>query len=237
MSTNLNYRNPQLTGSRVVGNPKLNVFADLQYHGLELMPSVGPFCDQYLADLYQVTMRAVGDHPRTLAIRFDLRLPASYGDSEYSLNRVIGRFFESFKAKIAHDRQRARQYSSKSHDCRVRYVWARESRDQKPHWHCVIFLNKDAYHKLGAVDSEQETIRSRIQSAWASALHLEWFEGSPLAYFPQNACYYLNARPSCNFHHGEIEGLEALFKRASYICKLDTKQYGRRAHGFGSSRS
>jgi len=237
MSNNQNYRNPQLTGSRVVGNSKLNVFADFQYHGLEFMLGVGPFCDQHLSRLYQTTMRAVGDHHKTLAIRFDLRLPDNYDDSEYMLNQVIGRFFESLKAKIAHDRQRARQCTPKSHDSRLRYVWSQGSLDQEPLWHCIIFLNEDTYPNLGAVDAEQEAICSCIHSAWVGALQLGLCETRSLVFFPQNACYHLSARPDSNFHHGEIEGLEALFKRASYICKLDTKQYGRRAHGFGSSRS
>lgn len=232
-----NNRNTLITGSRVIGNPNLTVFTDRHYQGLQVMQGIGPLCREHLTKLHQTIMYAVSDHPRTLAIRFDLRLPKAFeAIDEHRLNRCIGRFFASLNAKVQHDRSRARQYSRKAHGSRVRFVWCRESTDAKPHWHCVIFVNKDAYNSLGRIYSEHETMRSRIQSAWGSAIGLGWDESQGLVHFPDNGNYQINDKPSSDYHCGGIEGLQELYYRASYLCKLETKQWGRRAHSFGCSR-
>jgi len=233
----INYRNTLLTGSRVIGNPNLTIFADLHYQGLEVMPGVGPFCYEHLSKLYQTIMRAVGHHPRSFALRFDLRLPANMElTDEHQSNEVVRRFFASLKAKVDHDRARAKQHNVKVHDSHLGYVWCRESAGERPHWHCLILLNRDAYRSLGNINSEQENMHSRIQAAWASALRIQWHDSHGLAFFPDNACFHLNANPGSGFRHGEIQGLSELFHRGSYLCKLNTKVYGQRTHSFGCSR-
>jgi len=233
----INYRNPQLTGTRVMGNPNLTTFADMHYQGLEVMPGVGPFCYEHLSKLYQTIMRSVGHHPRTFALRFDLRLPKGMAlADENRSNEIVRSFFASLKAKVDHDRDRAKKYNHKAHDSRLGYVWCRESTGGKPHWHCLILLNWDAYRSLGSINSEFENMHSRIQAAWASALGLQWDDSHGLAHFPENACYRLNANPGSGHRHGEIEGLDELFHRTSYLCKLNTKVYGQKNHSFGCSR-
>ncbi len=108
----------------------------------------GPFIQEYLEAL-DVTIKSVlNEYPRVLAYRVDLRFPAyGYLPCDAYTNAVIGRFLDSFKAKIKHNRDMARRSSGYAHDCRVRYVWAREiAGGGRPHYHLVILLNQDAFY-------------------------------------------------------------------------------------------
>lgn len=232
-----NYRNPLLTGSRVPGNPNLTVFADQHYHGLQAMEDYGPYCEQHLSKLYQTIMLSLREHPQTLAIRFDLRLPSyiEHAD-EYYHNGMIATFFKKLREKVDGNRDAAKEKNSKAHRSSLRYVWCRESTGSKPHWHCVIFVNKHAYRGLGKNDPNSDNMRNRIREAWGEAIGLDWYNSNGLPFFPANACYVLDAKPSDGFRHGEIKGLDELFYRASYLCKLDTKVFGQRTHTFGCSR-
>ncbi|TWC30204.1 uncharacterized protein DUF3296 [Pseudomonas sp. SJZ079] len=83
----------------------------------------------------------------------DGRLPAGIDLPEYAYtNEVISRFIESFKAKIEHHRIRARKRCPYAHDFRGRYVWAGEVA-QRPHYHLLILLNRDAFYSVGRLRS------------------------------------------------------------------------------------
>lgn len=41
-------------------------------------------------------------------------------------NQIISRFIASFNAEIKHNRSKAREQNRYAHDCKDRYVWARE---------------------------------------------------------------------------------------------------------------
>ena len=148
-------------------------------------------------------------------------------------NRVISRFLESFKAKIEHNRDKAREQNKYAHDCRVRYVWARErSEAGRQHYHLLILLNRDAYYTIGRLQPQRPNMISRMQEAWASALKCEVEQVRGLVHIPSNAEYRVDreVRP------GNVDYLPDLFHRASYLCKAATKRYGEGAHGFGFSR-
>ena len=107
-------------------------------------------------------------------------------------NEVISRFFESFKAKIEHSRSMARRRNRYAHDCKVRYVWVREIGDsERPHYHLVILLNKDAYSVLGHFASERNNMFNRLEEAWASALRLPRDAVVGLVHIPENPVYYI----------------------------------------------
>jgi len=201
------------------------------YRGFPVQPMHGPLIAEYLQVLYLTMYRAVSEHPRTFAFRVDLRLPehmdaAPYEDS----NRVIESFIASFKAKIRHNRNMAKQKYDRVHDTTVRYVWARETGGYgKPHFHLVIFLNNDAFYTLGDFEYDKENIFNRLQEAWASALGLSVNSVTGLVQIPDNPCYHL--------HRDDPATLADLFYRASYLCKSATKFYGNGCHGFGASRS
>lgn len=196
------------------------------------MASKGPFIYEYLDKLKLAIERAVGEYPRVFAFRCDLHFPThlQLREQAYS-NTVISKFFESFKAKIAHNRRMAAQQGGRAHSCNVRYVWAREQGEgsQVHHYHLLILLNQDAFFTLGKLESDNANIFHRLEEAWASALGLPVHCVRGLVHIPDNATYRI--------HRDEPMGLAALFHRASYLCKAATKVYGYGHHGFGCSCS
>ncbi|AGA75526.1 transposase [Pseudomonas putida HB3267] len=198
------------------------------------MVDKGPFILEYLEALSRTINLALVQYPRVFAFRVDLRLPRFVGIPDDALsNRVISRFIESFKAKIEHDREKAREQHKYAHACRVRYVWAREvGWGGRPHYHLLILLNRDAYYTVGRLQSQRPNMISRMQEAWASALECEVGQVRGLVEIPKNAEYRVDreVRP------GNVDYLPELFHRASYLCKAATKRYGDGSHGFGCSR-
>ncbi|MCO1948124.1 inovirus Gp2 family protein [Pseudomonas aeruginosa] len=213
-------------------NTNLHLYHSSTFQGLPVMAEKGPFIEQYLTRLHSTIECSLKQYSRVFAFRVDLRLPLGVELPDYVYtNEVISRFLESFKAKIEHDRQRARTRYRYAHDSRVRYVWAREeSRGERPHYHLLILLNGDAYFTVGRKTSSKQNIFHRLQEAWASALGLGGEEVSGLVEIPRAAGYLVSRAAG---DHGELADL---FLRASYLCKAATKNYGDGQHGFGCSR-
>lgn len=212
-------------------NTNLTLHYGSTYLGLPIQQDKGPFILSYLDSLYLTISRAMVQYGRVFAFRVDVRLPAGmYLPEVTESNEVIGRFIESFKAKIRHNRSKAFSVNKYAHDSVVRYVWAREigERNGTPHYHLVILLNYDAFCALGKFEPGRDNIFNRLQEALASALSLSYEDVSGLIHLPDNARYHLN--------RGCSEELAALFFRASYLCKAATKVYGDGTHGFGASR-
>lgn len=211
-------------------NHNLHIHHDHSYQGLPLMVNKGPFIREHLQRLYDTMQRALNQHPRTFAFRVELKFPNSGKLPSYAFtNEVISRFFESFKAKIEHNRSIARRRNRYAHDCKVRYVWVREvAGSGRPHYHLVILLNKDAYNTLGYFRSEGRNIFNRLEEAWASALELSREAVVGLVHIPKNPDYYIT--------RDDAQSQAEFFYRASYLCKAATKEYGDGQHSFGASR-
>lgn len=212
-------------------NTNLTLHREKAYQGLGVQVNKGPFIREYLDRLHRTMERALCQYPRVFAFRFDLRLPANIQlpDCVFT-NAVVNRFFESFKAKIKHNRSQARYLNKYAHDSKVRYVWARElGQHGKPHYHLAILLNRDAFTALGKFEVGRDNMFNRLVEAWSSALRLSAEAVSGLVEIPTNSSYYLN--------RGELEGQAAFFHRTSYLCKSATKAFGDGSHGFGCSRT
>ena len=82
-----------------------------------VLTSIGPLSPYYLDRVLTVLNRALADHPRTLAIRFDLRLPDGYGDVGSDL---MTKFVESLKAQIKADLHRRTAQGKRVHLCNMR---------------------------------------------------------------------------------------------------------------------
>jgi len=205
------------------------IFSDL-YLGTPIMQEKGPMVEEYLQALASVVNQATRQYRSVFAIRFDLRFPRWMQVSdEVTDNRFIVRFIESFKAKIKHNRKMVCLESGYAHDCKVRYVWAREvGYDDRVHYHVALLLNRDAFFTLGRFNSEEPNTANRVTEAWASALGLPPEQARGLIHFPENASYRLEA--------SSPDSLSTFFYRASYLCKVDTKMFGFGHHGFGCSR-
>lgn len=212
-------------------NTNLILYNHDRYHGLDIQVDKGPFIEQYLERLYMVSHNALYQYPRVFAFRFDLRLPASLElYSGECNNELFKRFMSSFKAKIKHNRDMARQKNKYAHDSTVRYVWARESGQHGViHYHVAVFLNYDAFRSLGKFELDRDNIYNRLREAWTGVLGLQVSQTAGLVEIPRN-CRYVLLR-------NDPTSLNEFFYRASYLCKAATKVYGNGQHGFGASRT
>lgn len=215
---------------RLKANPSLHLHHEDQFEGLEVYTDRGPLIREFLDQLYDTTYRALKLYPRVFAARFDLRFPQIDPISrDYDSNKFISTFFETLKRLIKRDRELS-GLERRVHQTDVRYVWAREvGRSGKPHYHCVLLLNNDAYFKLGSPRPDHANLYGLLERAWALTLRLEPDEAFGLVYKPERAEYRL----SVGDHADEME-LEAFFYRASYLCKVHTKVFGG-LHCFGCS--
>lgn len=221
--------NPSLL--RHSGNHNLTLVYDCTYNGFRVQVDKCPFIVEYLDRLHQTISRALAQYPRVFAFRVDPRLPVGPLLPGYAYsNEVIERFIKSFKAKIKHNRARARLANKYAHDSEVRYFWVREyGQHGKPHYHLVILLNYDAFNALGKFESGRDNIFNRLEEAWARALRLPVEAARGLVEIPSNAAY--------NLYRGDLAGQDEFFYRASYLCKAATKVFGNGLHGFGYSRT
>lgn len=136
--------------------------------GLSVQTHCGPLSVRYLQEIESTLRQAVSCHPRTLAVRVDLRFPAN---AQRTDDAVISRFFASLKAQIEADLNAKDRAGRRVHPCTLRYVWVREQ-DSAPrqHYHVLLLLNADTYNCLGNYQAESGNLAYRIRSAWASAV-------------------------------------------------------------------
>lgn len=246
---------------RHIKNKNLTLFNQANYRGLPIQRKYLPCMTEYLEEIHGVFNSAIKEHTRTLIIRVDLHLPGRPVDPDYPQefeSNIISKFIESFKAQIKADIKAKKRKNSRTHPCRVRYVWAKEWHDpmDKPelqkchdpldwselqdryepngnHYHVGLFLNKDTYNELGWFGSEINNMATRIIDAWISALDINPYEAAGLVYFPRNCVYHIDNSINNSSRTKEIEDA---FYRLSYLAKAKTKNYGDRSNSFGCSR-
>ncbi len=205
-----------------------------QFQNIDLLPQY-TLVPAYLETINIVLNKALTEYPRTLVVRFDLHMPAIPNCIDFPIPddfNVISRFIDSLKAQVKADLIKKQRENIRVHNCRVRFVWVKERNDaQQPHYHVAIFLNKDTYHTLGEYLSFGNNLSSKIQNAWASALKVEFKDIIGLVHFPQDTpLYYLDVN-AVNYE-GKYHNV---FKRLSYLAKIETKQYGSGRKNIGCS--
>ena len=210
-------------------NRNLVLHEGSKFHGMPFQQKKGPLIANYLDRIEKVIQTSLLRHPRVAAMRFDLRLPQGMqaaGDD----NRLMTAFWERLKDRIESDRARARRELRIAHDTTIGYVWAREydQDDQRPHWHCVLLVNKDSYYGIGRLWSDEQNMYDRIASAWSSALGLTLEQGQGLVEAPWKPVYHI-------YRDGDGKDLAKLFFRVSYFAKMKSKRYHGRVNAFGSS--
>lgn len=211
-------------------NSNLTLYSQLAYKGLNVNATKGPLFEEYLEAARRVVYAALQEYGRVFAFRLDLRFPVGQNLSYTGDNLVMERFVASIKAKIRHNRNKAREKNPYAHHSTVRYVWCREyGRHGVPHYHMAILLNNDAFCTLGAYELGRDNLFNRLHEAWASALGLPVESVVGLVELPENPFYLLRRE--------DPEKLSGFFFRLSYLCKAATKYYGDGVHAFGSSRS
>ncbi|APS30908.1 inovirus Gp2 family protein [Pectobacterium punjabense] len=193
--------------------------------------SQAPFNEAYLQRMISVINNAVAEHPRTMAIRVDLRLP----DDEFNARQgLMSRFIESLDAKIEARYRSKQKQGTRTYPCHLRHLWVREvgEENRKSHYHVVLFVNKDTFSSLGRYDESGTGLASLIQTAWLSGLGLS---NQPsyrtLVHFPKSPLYYLDIN---------TEDYQTIYDRltfrVSYFAKQRTKSYCREERSFGCSQ-
>ena len=215
----------------MTNNRNLKLINENKYKGLPLLNKTAPYVQQYLDGTIQAIESALDEHSRLFAFRFELKFPVNQmWQKRYPDNIYVQDFWVRLKAIIKYDRARAAKQYGQAHQTSVKYVWTKEySRNGVPHYHCLILLNMDAYRSIGNINSDQPNMMSRIIDAWGRSLGLSWEDTLGLVHIPRNASYRLKRGDE------KEKGFNKLVERASYLCKLDTKEYGDGQHAFGAS--
>lgn len=210
-------------------NQNLTIHNSDNFNGLSVQTEHGNLIHNYLASIHQTILNAVKDHPRTCAIRVDLRLKE---DGSPTGSNVISKFINSLKEQVQADLRKKERDGKRVYPCRLRYVWVKEKNTALHfHYHVVLLFNKDTYYRLGDFDSIAGNMASRIKKAWASALGCDISEIGGVIHFPENSTYYININsPKYD------EEFADLFERLSYFAKEYTKDYSDSSNSFGCSR-
>lgn len=199
------------------------------YLNLPVMTHRGNLDIDYLNSINTVIEQALDQYRRVFAFRIDLRFPTS---SYSAKTRVMSNFIASLNEQIIADLKRKQKHGGRNNTCTLRYVWAKErNKSLSNHYHVLLLLNKDVYHCLGYYKVRTGNLASRIMKAWGTAIGLSIEESADLVHFPKNPIYYLDSNKA-TFH----DQLAELFYRASYLAKVETKEYGTKERSFGRSR-
>jgi len=222
-------------------NKNLTILKAETYDGLPLVTSKRTeytFIKEYL-DSNKKTMDAALDrHPRTLAVRVDLRFPDSYHDPDYPKYNdecEISTFMKSLKSQVDSNISRRRRGGSRVHNCKIRYIWVREGDAvTKDHYHVVLFFNHDTFRRFGSKNKPEcaSPLLEMVVEAWKRALHISSRKAWDLVHIPYDATYWLK---KVRFPD-EDNDYRSLFLRLSYLTKDGTKSYGTRRNRYGCSR-
>lgn len=201
-------------------------------HDINLDQRHAPFNTRYLQRILRVITQATTQHPRTMAVRVDLRLP----DNHFNIRTgLLSRFIESLDAKIEARYRKKIKQGIRSYPCHLRYAWVREVGEvnEKSHYHLVLFVNKDTFNGLGGYGEEGTGLASLIREAWLSALQLSTCpEYRALVHIPDNPLYYLDVNAT---DYKTV--YDRLTFRLSYFAKERTKAYSPDERSFGCSQS
>ncbi|MCS2169575.1 inovirus Gp2 family protein [Scandinavium sp. TWS1a] len=199
----------------------------------------GPENTHYLNKLVTVTHNALQEHPRTLAVRIDLHFsPDWFIEDSVSCypnvgNKLMSKFIASLKSQIAAYCERQRKLTRRVHPNNTRYIWVKEVNTRSyPHFHLVLFFNKDLFRGLGDFNQTGDNLHSMIRKAWLSALGLRGdTHYSSLAHFPERCTYVLDRNSSKH-----REQYEDFITRTRYLAKEETKVYNPAKRSIGSSQ-
>ncbi|ENC6372253.1 inovirus Gp2 family protein [Aeromonas veronii] len=193
-----------------------------------------------LEKILSVSECALKHYPRVFAFRVDFHFEQHTGVGMYlvlnheSGSRILKTFFSKLKWLIQCDESERRYEGKRVHSTEIRYVWAREQTADapSPHYHMMIFLNRDAYYKLGSYASERMNLANKIRVAWHSAVYdeninLQDCKKMGLVHFPENAEYLIE--------RNDTESLKKMLVRAAYLAKNETKRRGEGYRCFGGS--
>ncbi|MFL9593338.1 inovirus Gp2 family protein [Aeromonas schubertii] len=193
-----------------------------------------------LEKILSVSGSALKNYSRVFAFRVDFHFKQDSAFGMYlalkpeACSRIIKEFFSRLKWLIERDESERRYEGKRVHSTDIRYVWAKEQTADAPcpHYHMMIFLNRDAHYKLGNYESERMNLANKIRVAWHSAvsdenINLQDCKKMGLVHFPKNAEYLIE--------RNDTESLKKMLERAAYLAKYETKRRGEGYRCFGGS--
>lgn len=209
-------------------DPNLWIYNGYFYSGMPLIWQQGPFIYNYLQRIDETIQGALREHASIMVIRVDLRLPFQFDwKSQPDWRPTFSKFIASLKAKIEARQAEAKRNGKTFHQTKVHYAWAREfGQCGNPHYHCVLFFNKQTFQGLDRFNPHSESLYSMISSAWASALGMEEHLAEGLVSNPRGPTYRISRG----------ERYDDLFFSLSYFAKLAGKRFGLANHNFGNSK-
>lgn len=190
----------------------------------------GSLLESHLHIIHRTLETALRYSPRSYVVRFDLRLPACLDENDTA---VITRFVRALRLLLQKaDDEKIRQ-GKRVHQHNLRFCWVREwGKEGRPHYHFALMLNHDRYRTLGSFEEVEGNLSARIKQAWATATHQTFQDASRLVHFAKKGEYWLNQNaPTYD------DDYASLFKRLSYMAKVDTKRFGIAQHSIGTSRN
>ncbi|MDA5483614.1 inovirus-type Gp2 protein, partial [Yersinia intermedia] len=67
---------------------------------------------------------------------------------------LLSRFIESLNVRVLTLLNHKKKEGKRTYPSQLRYIWIRElSANGKPHYHIVLFVNKDTFNTLGSYDA------------------------------------------------------------------------------------
>ncbi|MDS1311214.1 inovirus Gp2 family protein [Marinobacter xiaoshiensis] len=210
-------------------DPNLWIYNGYYYNGMPLVWQQGPFIHNYLQRIDETIQGALQEHPSVMAVRVDLRLPFQFDwRCQPDWRPVFSRFTASLKSKIKARQAKKIRDGIRFHPTEVHFIWTREfGQNGHPHYHCVLFFNKQTFRGLGEFNPYSGSLYGMISSAWASALGMDAHVADGLVSIPRNPIYRIR----------NGERYDDLFRRISYFAKLASKLFGSGSHNFGTSRT
>lgn len=214
---------------RVPAQPHLKIFREERYDGFPVLQQPGGLIESYLERLSKIINKAIRNHRRVFVSRVDLHYPQYFHPIDggglsnqcfHAFIKVLTRRLEAYKI----DKQKL---GFRVHNVDFDYVWAREysSHNVRPHYHLLLLFNG---YTLGHFSSAHESLYNRIAESWSEALGCHVSEGKAHLHIPEDSQYELQ--------WGNLEQYSKIFHRASYLTKVESKNFHDGYHVFGGSR-
>ncbi|WP_323773869.1 YagK/YfjJ domain-containing protein [Alcanivorax sp.] len=137
------------------------------WNGYDIQDQYAPLHEGYLFNILGVIQSAMRQYPKVLVIRFDLRLPVGFDETDTA---VISRFFDSLNSQIREDYLRHVARGNYVLSFRPRHLWSKERGlgNDGLHYHVAILLPYKRFCSLGNFNYEGEPDLTEAQKnmAW-----------------------------------------------------------------------
>ncbi|MEG3113528.1 inovirus-type Gp2 protein [Salinicola sp. 4072] len=218
-------------------NDKLRLYYEDTYRGFEVQQEEdGPLILNYLERSLQKLDAVTRINTTTFAFRVDLRFPVEMSRLPmHENNDVLARFFYFFRYELKRSQTK---YATQLH-----YLWAREQvNSDKPHYHLMILLNKNAYDSLGCFAPDgngaysRNNLYHRMMRSWLKAMGFDHDDPrfKQLAHIGEDPVTEIPW--SCVLHRDDWMAMNEAVYMASYLCKAYSKPFGQGVHVFDGSR-